>query len=219
MCLLANARYLVVFATVALWGPGVTAQPKETSSPSVNGCGSGWNLAFVPNRVRLARCQFEASCNLHDQCYGQCADGGSLKGKEACDYLKCKRGGDLYGSSACDTRPMALNEVAAGGRRLACDQKLGSDIAALNSGKPLCDAFGHLYRWAVQVLGDPNFAGVGSNGRPQSKTEYEAALRAFLEQASEEQLREFARRSADGSLAVDFKKPLQFSPSTGLTNK
>lgn len=155
---------------------------------------------------------------MHDECYGQCTPGGALNGSEACDYLKCKRGGSLFGSSDCDGKSMVLNRNASGARKLACDRKLGSDIALLNADSPLCSAFGQIYKLAVNVLGESSWSGVDNVGQRQSKSEYESALRQFLENASEDQLRDFVKSAAEGKLQIDFEKPIRYSP-TGLSNK
>lgn len=93
-----------------------THEQRKDYSPTVNGCGSGWNTYFVPDMdylslIELAWIDFSKACNEHDKCYGTC---GSDKGlcndmlardmKQACDKLtyrplaryRCHKMADLY---------------------------------------------------------------------------------------------------------------------------
>ncbi len=208
---------LIVFS--ACLTMGLPCQAQDVQGPSTNGCGSGWSLPFVPNRVRLANCEFEASCNSHDRCYGQCTSGGALLGTPVCDYLKCRKGGQWYRTPRCDEKDISLSETAAGNRRLKCDQQLGADIANSNLKKPVCEALGWVYREAVSLLGNPNFSGVGTDNNQQSKVEYEQEIRNFLANATDQQLEDFSRLARTGKSVVDLTKPVKYKPGVGLINK
>jgi hypothetical protein len=195
------------------------AQVQEAQGPSTNGCGSGWSLAFVPNRVHLANCQFEESCNSHDRCYGQCNPGGALFGTPSCNYLKCRRGGLWYRTSQCDGKAISLLDTAAGNRRLMCDRQLGIDIVRSNPKKPVCEALGWVYQEAVSLLGNPNFSGLGNDDDKQSKIEYEQELKKFLAKATEQELQDFSRAKSAGSSLVDLTKPIIYQPGKGIVNR
>lgn len=49
-----------------------------------NGCGSGWNEKFVPERIRILGVNFTDACATHDNCYSKCLEGGVNYGKSIC---------------------------------------------------------------------------------------------------------------------------------------
>lgn len=49
-----------------------------------NGCGSGWNEKFVPDKIYSLGIDFSQSCGNHDNCYSKCLEGGENFNKLIC---------------------------------------------------------------------------------------------------------------------------------------
>lgn len=186
----------------------------------MNGCGSGWSLYFVPNRIPLAACEFKAACDGHDICYGACLKGGTLFGKRECDYLRCRPGGDLFRKEACDDGEMTQLTAQAVNRRASCDSSLCDSIRAANKGKMICEAFAVIYREAVKEFAKGAFSGVGSNAaKRQSQEAYIGAISEFIQRGSDAEFKAFLEQADQGRLAIDFNEPLDYAQGSGLKNK
>jgi hypothetical protein len=108
-----------------------------------NGCGTaGWG-AIVPDKTLFTRCRLAEACDRHDVCYGRCLPGGDLNGQQA----------------------TCTDQAAKDARRAVCDSNLYTDIAATNNDRPVCKAYGVLYRWAVKRFGKDHFHGVSGTGQ------------------------------------------------------
>lgn len=105
-----------------------------------NGCGAGRFAFLVPNGTLLSSCQFKSACDSHDRCYSRCLAGGELAGNSSCGVAQAK----------------AL-------RRQVCDVALQDDIIADNASKPVCSMYAAIYRFAVQLMGERFFNGIGGS--------------------------------------------------------
>lgn len=184
-----------------------------------NGCGTGWNVYLIPDRIPILQCKFGDSCNRHDACYSVCltrTDGD-------CEYRRCRPGGDLNGSARCRTD---VNLLLLGGkaqeRRSSCDASFYTSMRAANQGKFACEALAIVYRDAVKFFGDPAFAGFGIANPPpawkQSQDEYNKALAEFFTRSSVDDFRRFVEAADAGRPTVNLCGRLQYIEGTGLMN-
>lgn len=108
-----------------------------------NGCGSGWNEKFVPDKIALLGINFEKSCSAHDNCYSRCLEGGIN-----------------YKKPICAQTAIEKKE----GRRMICDATF---LSSMNEScneidmirKPICFGISALYAFAVRQGGGGSFAG------------------------------------------------------------
>lgn len=146
-------RLLLAIALQVLIWPLAHGQ----SATRPNGCGSGWERFIVPDRIKLIGCDFRASCDQHDLCYGACGTYESGKSPPQCEYLRCKEGGDLYGKEECDSIKFRRLGITAEQRRVKCDADFMINIVANNPGNARCELFSAVYPFAVRVLGSKAF--------------------------------------------------------------
>lgn len=202
-------------------GGAQAQQPAPTPAPMTNGCGTGWNNYLVPDKIKPLACDFKASCDRHDVCYGACAN-AVLADNPQCEYLRCERGGDLYGQSDCDGTKFRALFNAAKTRRATCDVKFGTDLGTFNQNRPQCQFFAWLYPSVVKVLGASAFLGidgtVAASFTEAEKQAYADAVNAMLSQWSGDQLNRFEAQVKAGAIRVDFTKKLAFDPARGLFN-
>ncbi|WP_139352063.1 hypothetical protein [Polaromonas sp. A23] len=196
-------------------------QPAPLSVPMTNGCGSGWNSYLVPDRIKPLACEFKASCDRHDICYGVCVN-AVLSDKPQCEYLRCEKGGDLYRQNECDGTKFNALRIAAKARREICDGGFLTDLVNFNKNRPQCRVFAWLYPSVVRVLGASAFIGidgsVAANFSEAEKQAYADAINAMLSQWSDERLVRFEEQLKTGAIRVDFTKKIAFDPARGLFN-
>ncbi|MCP1445520.1 hypothetical protein J3D54_004652 [Pseudomonas sp. GGS8] len=203
-------RMLPVLFTV-LCSLSAAAEPRGGSEP--NGCGSGWNRAFVPDSIKGV-CEMKASCDAHDTCYSKCEQ--SLEGE--CEYRRCRVGGDIYDTAACRTVKFGRLLGAAQVRRNDCDLVLQNDI--VNSNAPrVCGVVAILYRRAVNFLADGAFVGATPVYTIADKTKYNKALEDFLSQGTDEQFNNFIKSEQSKKPDIDLLRPVTFDKTSGLINK
>ena len=201
---------IVFFAALFICGDG-HAQP--------NGCGSGWSTYLVPDKIALLQCTMKSACDAHDTCYSVCE--GRTDG--ICQYQKCRKGGELAGQDACLIQPALIQSAgAAMTRRAQCDVKLADAILEANPSRWPCRAIAIIYREAVKLWGDGAFAGYGSMETPaawkQSQGDYEAAIAAFLANASEADFKKFVQSYEQGTDKLNFCGRLQYVDGEGIKN-
>lgn len=178
-----------------------------------NGCGSGWNAPFVPDKI-FAVCDFTQACNEHDGCYGKCEK--SLEGN--CEYRRCREGGDLYGKSECDNVKFLKLMNAANIRREQCDIDLQNKIISTNHNK-VCSVVAIAYRKAVRFAGDQAFVGIDPIPAPPEPKQYNKAIEDFLTFGTDKQFNDFIKAEQQGVSDVDFQRELIFTHENGLKNK
>jgi hypothetical protein len=104
-----------------------------------NGCGTGWNLAVVPNSP--LGYEFKNACNEHDNCYS-----------------RCLRGGRHFGdANKCDQTP-SVKEA----RRKVCDRDFNEATDKICEGYPFaapCRVMSKIYFIAVSLGGSGSFNG------------------------------------------------------------
>ncbi|WP_281561587.1 hypothetical protein [Thalassomonas sp. RHCl1] len=108
-----------------------------------NGCGSGWNEKFVPDKIALLGINFVQSCSEHDNCYS-----------------RCLKGGKNYNKPICKQTATEQKE----GRRKICDAKFLSSMKESCEKidflrKHICLGVSALYAIAVRKGGSGSFAG------------------------------------------------------------
>lgn len=190
------------------------AQPDIKPSGVTNGCGSGWNRPFVPNRVNLARCEFEVACNTHDICYGRCDRSTSNE----CEYRKCKKGGELFEQQVCFEQPLLTKILEAKNRQESCDSKLQSDITEINPQNPVCWVFSLAFWGAVKGFGGGYFAGAdASTTLPTVDAHNRKIIIDFLDLASDDELKTFAVQVQQNK-AADFRQPVFYKKGVGITS-
>lgn len=203
-------------AVLLLWLMAASV-PGSALAQSANGCGSGWSVHLVPDRFPLAACEFRASCDRHDICYGRCF--GMEKDSRAphCEYLRCKEGGDLAGKAECNNNKFESLRQHAARRKLTCDSQFYTDIATTNGDRPVCRAFAAIYSRAVKWFGDGAYEGM--DGLPlapltqeqaeRSKDAIAEALRTLLP----EELNELTEAVVQRKMPIDWSKELMFDPA------
>ena len=196
--------------------PGCALSQATTPATVQNGCGTGWNQYLVPDSIPILRCTFRNACDEHDICYGKCE--GKMLGE--CEYQRCRTGGDLFGQDICVTEPRFLALTArANKRKSQCDASFYERMVSLNHGKAVCKAFAVVYRDAVKNFGGGAFRGIDQfEGPIQDKEAYEAAIREFFRNGTEQQYNEIANRADSGNLPVNLRQPIQYDPNKGLVN-
>ena len=214
--------YLLLAFSAACTANAQTTTSGTTAFSAVNGCGTGWNTWLVPDSIPILQCTFEQACNGHDLCYGKCESKALDKTAPECEYLRCRDGGDLVGTPRCNGSDLVMAALlgAAQQRRLSCDNRLAQSIRAQNQGKPVCQAFGLVYRFAVRTWADGAFRGIDESGKylDQSRADYDGAIREFFKSGSEAEFREFAA-SIDGSRPqVNLSEPIKYVKGRGLVN-
>lgn len=203
----------------------VDAQTSSTGSSThlaVNGCGTGWNTWLVPDSIPVLQCTFEQACNGHDVCYGKCE--GKVRDTSApeCEYLRCREGGDLVGTSRCNGSDLTMAALlgSAQQRRLGCDNRLSLSIRTQNQGKPVCQAFGLVYRFAVRQWADGAFRGIDESGKylEQTRADYDGAIREFFKSGSEDEFRRFVASIDETKPLVNLSEPIKYEKGRGLVN-
>ncbi|CAI1933227.1 Uncharacterised protein [Serratia quinivorans] len=203
---------LLVFVFLCIFNADLNAaNPVGGSEP--NGCGSGWNAPFVPDKI-IALCDFSQACNEHDACYGKCEK--KLDG--VCEYRRCREGGDLYGKADCENVKFSKLIKAAIIRREQCDINLQNKIISTNDQK-VCSVVAIVYRKAVRFAGDKAFVGMVPVSVSIEHEEYNEAIKAFLSSGTEKQFSLFIKEEQEGNLDVDFQDRLIFTPENGLKNR
>ena len=109
-----------------------------------NGCGSGWNEKFVPDRISLLGIDFSQSCSNHDNCYSKCLEDGENFNKPICEL------------SAIEQKE---------GRRQICDftflSEMNKSCDKIDSlRKTICLGTSALYAIAVRKGGGGSFDGM-----------------------------------------------------------
>lgn len=205
-----QSRRIALFLMLCTMAFAASAQP--------NGCGSGWNTALVPDKIRILQCTMQTACDAHDTCYGQC----EKRTDGECAYRRCRADGDLAGKPECRINPLFIkSESDAMVRRAACDVKLASAIIESNPGRWACKAVAIIYREAVRRWGNPSFSGFAKWDKPaawrQTQAEYETAIASFIEKSTDEDFKTFVQSFESEKPQVDFCGRLQYSDE-GLTN-
>jgi hypothetical protein len=215
-CLAFRFGILGVLITIVLIGfsSPVLAQ-------AANGCGSGWNRPFVPDRIRPLACDFKQACDRHDVCYGACEDSKNAKIPQ-CEYLRCEKGGDLVGQSACQSVFFDNLREAARTRKEICDKAFALDLVDLNPNRPQCSFFSWLYPNAVRLFGKSSFVGIDpASSSTLSQEEQEKsldAIDALFKEWSAAQIKTFEEQVRNGAIKLDFDRPLRFDQHRGLFN-
>jgi hypothetical protein len=188
--------------------------PIGAASGTVNGCGSGWNQPIVPDRIKIAACEFKPACDTHDLCYGECDS--SIVGK--CEYRRCLKNGDLNGTQACFESPFLQNIVAARDRRLVCDINMRTGIGQLNANKSICVVFGWVYFEAVRLRGEVSFVGAGAG--PVSKAildNNDTQIERFIKDGTDAEFDKFIK-ALEENKGPNFRDSLRYRPGQGLGN-
>ena len=116
--------------------------------------------------------------------------------------------------STCEKPEYADSLKDARVRRKACDLAFYEELNTQNNNRWVCRAFASIYRKAVEQFGEGAFAGVAPLGDQMVSSGNAAAIREFLEKASDDQFKLMIEQIALNRL--DPTKPLRFDKDKGL---